>query len=132
MTAKTHAYDIVGWLTCTIALDSGLDPDHEEFQETRPDKHRYEAYDRVEGQEAIAERTARIGDNDELSSKEKKELQAEKTHQLNMRHRGVMQYKPVRTAKWAKEGLRKRVHIIKNKITGDKDREPTVESEAGK
>lgn len=28
ITAKTHSYDIVGWLSCTIVLDSGLDPDH--------------------------------------------------------------------------------------------------------
>lgn len=30
-TAKTHEYDVVGWLTCTLVLDSGLDPDHEEL-----------------------------------------------------------------------------------------------------
>lgn len=129
-TAKAHQYDIVGWLTCSLVLDSGLDPDHADFQGSRPDKHRYEAYDRVEGQQAIAERTAHAGDDGNISKKEQKEIDAEKTHQLNMRHRGVMQYKPVRTAKWSKEGLKKRAHDIKNKITGDKDREPTVESEA--
>ena len=37
-----------------------------------------------------------------------------------------------RTAKWAKEGLKKRAHTLKNKVTGDKDRTPTVESETGK
>ena len=30
-TAKTHNYQVVGWLTCTLVLDSGLDPDHEEL-----------------------------------------------------------------------------------------------------
>ena len=30
-TAKTHKYDVVGWLTCTLVLDSGLDPDHEDL-----------------------------------------------------------------------------------------------------
>lgn len=60
------------------------------------DRSRFEAYDRVEGQEAIAERTAQAGENGEPSKKERKEMQSEKTHQLNMRHRGVMQYKPVR------------------------------------
>ena len=38
----------------------------------------------------------------------------------------------LRTAKWAKEGLKKRAHTLKNKVTGDKDRTPTVESETGK
>jgi hypothetical protein len=28
-TAKTHKYEVVGYLTCTLVLDSGLDPDHE-------------------------------------------------------------------------------------------------------
>ena len=30
-TAKTHKYDIVGWLTCTLVMDHGLDPDHEDL-----------------------------------------------------------------------------------------------------
>ncbi|KAI0074714.1 hypothetical protein K474DRAFT_1665159 [Panus rudis PR-1116 ss-1] len=131
-TAKTHQYDIVGWLTCTIVLDSGLDPDHADHQETRPEKHRYEAYDRVEGQQAIAERTAQIENKDDLPKKDRKAIEDEKKHQLNMRHRGVMQYKPARTAKWSKEGIKKRAHDLKNKITGEKDRVPAVESETGK
>ena len=59
---------------------------------------RYEAYDRVEGQAAIAKKTALLkSENDEeLSSSDKKEIEKEKTHQLNMRHRGVMQYKAAR------------------------------------
>ena len=63
-----------------------------------PSYSRYEAYDRVEGQAAIAEKTARLkSENDEeLSSSDKKEIEKEKTHQLNMRHRGVMQYKAAR------------------------------------
>ena len=30
-TAKTHKYDIVGWLTYTLVMDHGLDPDHEDL-----------------------------------------------------------------------------------------------------
>ena len=37
-TLQTHKYEVVGWLTCTVVLDSGLDPDHEDFQLTRPEK----------------------------------------------------------------------------------------------
>lgn len=118
-TLQTHKYEIVGWLTCTVVLDSGLDPDHEDFQLTQPEKHRYEAYDRVEGQAQIAERTARIQNQDELSKSDKKEINKEKQHQLNMRHRGVMQYQAARTGKWSKEGLKKRVGSLKDKITGN-------------
>ncbi|KAH8101901.1 hypothetical protein BXZ70DRAFT_932402 [Cristinia sonorae] len=133
-TAKTHEYEIVGWLSCTIVLDSGLDPDHEDFQENRAEKHRYEAYDRVEGQAAIAAKTADMKadtENGDLSKQQRKEIDSEKTHQLNMRHRGVMQFKPARTTKWSKDGLKKRAQSIKNMITGDKERQPNVESETG-
>ncbi|TFK47021.1 hypothetical protein OE88DRAFT_1666844 [Heliocybe sulcata] len=129
-TAKTHKYDVVGYLTCTLVLDSGLDPDHERFQDTREDQHRYEAYDRVEGQKAIAERTAELGANGNADKKEKKAVEDERKHQLAMRHRGVMQYQPARTALWSKEGVKARARKVKNAITGTKDREPTVESEA--
>ena len=61
-------------------------------------RSRYEAYDRVEGQAAIAEKTAQLNanGNGELSKKDQKEIDNEKAHQLNMRHRGVMQYKAAR------------------------------------
>ena len=101
---------------------------------TRPSCSRFEAYDRVEGQAQIAERTAQIQNKDDLTKSEKKELDAEKQHQLAMRHRGVMQYQPARTGKWSKEGLKKRVSKIKDKITGGGDngshRDNTVETEA--
>ncbi|EKM56362.1 uncharacterized protein PHACADRAFT_172085 [Phanerochaete carnosa HHB-10118-sp] len=133
-TKQTHKYEVVGWLTATVVLDSGLDPDHEDFQKTQPDKHRYEAYDRVEGQAQIAERTAQIENKDDLSKGERKQLEDEKQHQLAMRHRGVMQYQAARTGKWSKEGLKKRVSKIKGKITGggdsDNNRGNTVEAEA--
>lgn len=92
---------------------------------------RYEAYDRVEGQAAIAERTAELSNKDDLTRKERKEIDAEKQHQLAMRHRGVMQYQPARTGKWTKEGLKRRMGSVKAKImgNGEKDR-GQVESEA--
>lgn len=57
---------------------------------------RYEAYDRVEGQAALAERTAQMKADGEITKKEQKEIDAEKEHQLKMRHRGVMQYQSAR------------------------------------
>ncbi|KAI0781814.1 hypothetical protein C8Q75DRAFT_737983 [Abortiporus biennis] len=113
-TRKTHEFEVV------------------EYQTSQAEKHRFEAYDRVEGQAAVAERTANLGANGEEPSKQvRKEVDAAKKHQLEMRHRGVMQYKLARTAKWSKEGIKARAHSLKNKITGDKDRDPVVESEVG-
>jgi hypothetical protein len=57
---------------------------------------RYEAYDRVEGSARIAEANAHAGDDGVIDRKEAKALKEEKNHQLNMRHRGVMQYQAVR------------------------------------
>ena len=93
---------------------------------------RYEAYDRVEGQAQIAERTAQIQNKDELSKADRKELDREKQHQLQMRHRGVMQYQAARTGKWSKEGLKRRVNSLKDKITGGSssdNHKGTVETE---
>jgi hypothetical protein len=50
-----------------------------------------------------------------------------------MRHRGVMQYQAVRTSKWSKEGIKKRVSLLKDKITGggsSDNHRGTVETEA--
>ena len=93
---------------------------------------RYEAYDRVEGQAQIAQRTQELQQDGEVSKKDQKELDDEKKRQLEMRHRGVMQYKAARTSKWSKEGLKRRAGAIKDKITGsgsDKSRS-SVEAEA--
>lgn len=94
---------------------------------------RFEAYDRVEGQAQIAERTAQIQNKDDLTKGEKKEIDNEKQHQLQMRHRGVMQYQAARTSKWSKEGLKRRVGALKDKITGNSDKDNhrgQVETEA--
>jgi hypothetical protein len=91
---------------------------------------RYEAFDRVDGQAQLAEKNAQLGDDGEISKSDKKALDTEKKHQLQMRHRGVMQFTPVRTAAWSKQGIKDRAHRLKAKITGDSTREQTVESEA--
>ena len=103
------------------------------FSLTNGSSSRYEAYDRVEGQARVAERTQQLQNKGDLSRKEQKEIDDAKARQLALRHRGVMQYKAARTAKWSKEGLRKRAGTLKDKITGgsqsNRDRNP-VASEA--
>lgn len=46
---KTHEYTVVGWLTTTVLLDSGLDEDHEKYSTTQTARHEFETYDRVVG-----------------------------------------------------------------------------------
>jgi hypothetical protein len=92
---------------------------------------RYEAYDRVEGQAQLAEKTAQLGADGEISKSDQKQIDAEKKHQLQMRHRGVMQFAPVRTATWTKQGIKARASRLKAKITGgDSEPKQTVDSEA--
>ncbi|KAH8835959.1 hypothetical protein DL96DRAFT_1809735 [Flagelloscypha sp. PMI_526] len=131
-TATTHEYDIVGYLTCKLMIEAGLDPDHESHQHTREDKHRFEAYTRVEGQARTAEKNSHAMDDGVLDRKEKRALAAEKTRQLHMRHRGIMQYQAARTGLWAKEGVQRRFTTLRHKVTGSgsHSRRPTVESEA--
>jgi hypothetical protein len=44
-TKKTHDYQIVGWLTTTVVLDSGLDSDHAKYAQTQTARHEFEQYD---------------------------------------------------------------------------------------
>jgi len=46
-TEKTHDYKVVGWLTTTVELDSGLDTDHEKYAKTQTARHEFEQYDVV-------------------------------------------------------------------------------------
>jgi hypothetical protein len=96
-----------------------------------PARSRFEAYDRVEGQAALAEKTAALGaDGAPPSKAQQKEVDQERAHQLAMRHRGVMQFAPARTALWSKQGIKSRASRLKAKITGDSTREPTAGAES--
>lgn len=115
-------------------------------------RHTFEAYDNTEGQAEQAIRNAHAlqqkgssdSSSDEVSSghgsgihklgskltslvgKNDKEEQAiDKAHQksLSSRHRGSMQYRPVRTTVWMKEGLSRRAKELKSRITGQVDKE---------
>ena len=37
---KTHKHEVVGYITCTVRIDPGLDPDHETVaQKTNTNRH---------------------------------------------------------------------------------------------
>lgn len=127
-TDRSHAYDIVGYLTTTVRLDPGLDEDHESYSKSQTELHEFESWDRVLGQSKQSEVNSHAMDDGVIDKEEQRAI--DKAHQkaLYARHRGVMQYKAVRTAKWSKDGLKSRVKALKNAITGS-GKEEKVDSE---
>lgn len=108
-TRKHHEYTIVGWLTTRIKLDSGLDEDHESHNATQARRHAFETYDHIEGEALTAEKNAHAMDDGVIDKQEAKQIkQADKRQQEN-RQRGVAGFKPYRTAKWMKEGIKSRL-----------------------
>ncbi|KAG8861392.1 hypothetical protein FRB96_002841 [Tulasnella sp. 330] len=125
-TQKTHQYEVVGKLRATIRLDQGLDLDHESnAKQSQARRHAFETYDHIEGEALVAEKNAHAGDDGVIDKQEAKDIKAAKTRQNVNRQRGVAGFKPYRTLKWMKKG-------IKDRINPDKPakREPTVASEA--
>lgn len=78
----------------------------------------FEAYDNTEGQAEQAERNSHANDDGVIDASEKKAIKRAHTKALHSRHRGAMQFAPVRTSVWMKEGVAKRTKTLKNKITG--------------
>ncbi|KAG8895983.1 hypothetical protein FRC00_006666, partial [Tulasnella sp. 408] len=122
---KTHDYQVIGTLKVQLRVDSGLDMDHEKNAKSQARRHAFEAYDHIEGEAQVAERLAHAGDDGVIDKQERKAINAAHERQLENRQRGVAGYKPYRTMKWIKQG-------IKNRVSPDKPpkREPTVNTEA--
>ncbi|ORY73397.1 hypothetical protein BCR35DRAFT_148274 [Leucosporidium creatinivorum] len=128
---KTHNYTIVGWLTTTILLDSGLDEDHEKYSTTQTARHEFETYDRVEGQAAAAEKNSHANDDGVIDKDEQRAIDRAHKKALESRHRGVMQVPAVRTGVWAKDGIKERLRKASRRLTGKThEKESTVASEA--
>jgi len=130
-TAKTHEYERIGYLSCTVMLDSGLDADHEQaVGRNEALRHNFETWEHIEGQAQQAEKNAHAADDGVIDKDEKKAIDRAHKRELASRHRGSMQFAPVRTAIWMKDGIKARASSMKDKVTGKKEREPTVETEA--
>lgn len=100
---KTHKHEIIGYITCTVRLDPGLDPDHESVaMKTNAWRHTFEVYDHVEGQAKVAEENSHAMDDGVVDSKEKKQIAKAHQKALESRHRGKMQFSAVRTMVWMK------------------------------
>lgn len=125
-TPKGHEYKRIGWLTTTVRVDRGLDPDHEKYARSQSRRHAYETYDHIEGQAIVAEKLSHANDDGVIDKKEKRAIEAAHNKQLKSRHRGIAQFRPYRTVVWMKEGIKRRVTPKSN----SGKREPTVKSEA--
>ncbi|GAA5909086.1 uncharacterized protein JCM6883_002600 [Sporobolomyces salmoneus] len=128
-TKKTHDYEIVGWLTTTVMLDSGLDSDHEKYATTQTARHEFEQYDIIEGQAEAAENNAHANDDGVVDKEEQKRIDRAHKKALEQRHRGKMQFAPVRSAVWAKDGMKDRLRKIGQKMTGKSEREDEFATE---
>lgn len=149
-TQKTHKYTTVGWLVTTVHLDSGLDEDHEQYATTQTQRHEFETYDRIvrrlplsshpiielaalnlqEGQAASAESNSHANDDGVVDKEEQRAIDRSHKKALESRHRGVMQYRPVRTLKWAKDGGKDRIRNLKDKLLGNSKKDDNIATEA--
>ncbi|WAQ89113.1 hypothetical protein PtA15_10A537 [Puccinia triticina] len=156
-TRAHHNYDVNGYLTFKVRVDPGLDPEHARYAQSAVARHTFEAYDNTEGQaeqalrnaHALAHKKNPSGSSDSAASTnsdghagtfrlssivsnkspEEKAIEAAHKKSLSSRHRGAMQYGPVRTSIWMKEGIGRRARELKNRITNKIEKEPQVETE---
>jgi len=124
-TAKFHDFEVVGWLTARLKLDSGLDEDHESLKLSQSRRHALEAYDHVEGEAELAQKQARFDDDGVIDKHEQKEIDRAHKRQLESRGRGPAQVKAYRSLKWGIRGIKDRLPGQKSKT-----REPSVQTEA--
>jgi len=123
-TAEHHEFEVVGWLTVRMKLDSGLDEDHEELNLEGSRRHALEAYDHIEGEAETARKQAHFKDDGVIDKDEQKAMDKAKKRQLESRGRGKSQIKAYRQAKWMVKGVTDRLPGQK------KTREPSVQTEA--
>jgi len=96
-------------LTTTVNLNAGLDEDHASHAASQARKHAFETYDHVEGQALVAEKNSHAMDDGQIDPDEKKAIKEAANRQRQNRQRGIYGFKPVRTARWMKEGIKKRL-----------------------
>lgn len=58
----------------------------------------------IEGQSQSAEKNSHANDDGVIDRKEQKDIDKAHRKALESRERGVMQFRPARTAKWVKDG----------------------------
>lgn len=131
-TKDTHKFEEVGVLSVRVRINPGLHDVHKHILAGARDRHEYEVYERLVGLPNRAEVNSHANDDGVITRSERREMNRLFTRELHMRHRGIMGYTPVRTAVWAKDGLKSHVSSLGRTMFGSKDqRDQYIMSEVG-
>lgn len=93
------------------------------------DRHEFEVYERLVGLPMRSEENSHAMDDGVITAQERRAISRAKMQGLHVRHRGIMGYGPVRTAVWAKDGIRDHIRSLGDHIRGKERRDQTVLSE---
>lgn len=121
-TTKTHDFEEIGSLSVRVQVTPGLSEAHRPIATGSRDRHEFEVYERLVGLPTRAEINSHANDDGVITSDERKAINKLQTQQLHMRHRGAMGYTPVRTAVWAKDGLKDHIRSLGSHMFGSKDK----------
>lgn len=117
-TTKTHEFEEIGSLSVRVRVNPGLDESHRECLDGARDRHEFEVYERLVGLPQRSEENSHANDDGVITRQERKAIEKLQTQQLHMRHRGAMGYTPVRTAVWAKDGLKSHLRQLGHSMFG--------------
>ncbi|WFD23840.1 hypothetical protein MEQU1_002534 [Malassezia equina] len=121
-TTKTHEFEQIGSLSVRVQVTPGLSEAHRPIATGSRDRHEFEVYERLVGLPTRAEINSHANDDGVITSEERKAINKLQTQQLHMRHRGAMGYTPIRTAVWAKDGLKDHIRTLGSHMLGSKDK----------
>lgn len=121
-TTKTHEFEEIGTLSVRVRVMPGLGEAHRPIATGPRDRHEFEVYERLVGLPQRAEENSHANDDGVITREERKAINKLQTQQLHMRHRGAMGYAPVRTAVWAKDGLKDHIRTFGSHMFGSKDK----------
>ena len=125
----THEFEEVGTMEMRVFVHPGIGEEHRPMTIGSKDRHEFEVYERLVGLPMRSEENSHAMDDGVITAQERRALSKAKMQGLHVRHRGIMGYAPVRTAVWAKDGLRDHIRTIGDKVSGKVRRDQTVLSE---
>ncbi|WFD31648.1 hypothetical protein MSPP1_002687 [Malassezia sp. CBS 17886] len=128
-TMKTHQFEQIGTLSVRVRVNSGLDESFRGLVEGSRDRHEFEMYERLIGLPSRAEEASHANDDGVITRSERRHLNKVQTQELHMRHRGAMGYAPVRSAVWAKNGLKGHLRNFGNAVLGRETRDQNIDTE---
>ncbi|WFD33258.1 hypothetical protein MCUN1_000071 [Malassezia cuniculi] len=128
-TKETHEFEQVGTMEMRLFVHPGIGEEHRPMTIGAKDRHEFEVYERLVGLPKRSEENSHAMDDGVITAQERRAISKAKMQGLHVRHRGIMGYAPVRTAVWAKDGLRDHLRNLGDHISGKIRRDQTVLSE---